>query len=113
MYDNNVADHSRDLDGGNSRLVKIVPPIKADGTYALEADGTYGPAQPILVADLGVAAQSVGSPTSECSRRPSRPDGWSLPSAKAMNVEARILSSCLERSPSSAGSRAPRHGRVW
>jgi hypothetical protein len=60
MFDNNVADNRRDLDGGNSRLVEIAPPIQPDGSYAMDGDA-YGPSQPVMAADLGVAASSVGT----------------------------------------------------
>jgi hypothetical protein len=61
MFDNNVADHARGLDGGDSMLVEIEPPMKPDGSYVLGPDGVYGPAEPILAADLGVQASSVGT----------------------------------------------------
>jgi hypothetical protein len=61
MYDNNVADHDRGLDGGDSRVVEIAPPLRADGTYELGEDGLYGPAQPVWTGDLGVQATSVGT----------------------------------------------------
>lgn len=60
MYDNNIADPTRSLDGGNSMMVEIAPPIQADGSYTLEGD-VYGPDQPVMAADLGVAASSVGT----------------------------------------------------
>jgi Arylsulfotransferase (ASST) len=61
MYDNNNADHERSLDGGNSMVVEIAPPLQPDGTYQLGDDGVYGPAQPVSAADLGVQASSVGT----------------------------------------------------
>lgn len=61
MYDNNVKDPGRDLDGGNSMVVEIAPPITADGSYSLADDGVYGPAQPLRADDLGIAASSVGT----------------------------------------------------
>jgi len=61
MFDNNTADHSRDLDGGNSMMVEMEPPISPDGSFALGADGVYGPPQPIHAYDLGVQASSVGT----------------------------------------------------
>ena len=33
-------------------VVEIAPPLAPDGTYALGADGVYGPAEPALAADL-------------------------------------------------------------
>lgn len=61
MYDNNIADRDRDLDGGNSMVVEIEPPMAPDGSYLPGEDGVYGPAEPVLAADLGVEAQSVGT----------------------------------------------------
>jgi Arylsulfotransferase (ASST) len=61
MYDNNTADHERGLDGGDSMVVEIAPPLQPDGTYQLAEDGIYGPAQPVSAADLGVQATSVGT----------------------------------------------------
>lgn len=60
MYDNNVADHRRDVAGGNSMVVEIAPPMEPDGSYTIK-DGLYGPSQPVMAADLGVAASSVGT----------------------------------------------------
>jgi hypothetical protein len=60
MYDNNVGDPVRDLNGGNSMVVEIAPPIQPDGSYVME-DGIYGPQQPVMVADLGVQASAVGT----------------------------------------------------
>jgi len=68
LFDNNIADPTRGLHGGNSMLVEIAPPITAEGTYTLGEDGIYGPAQTVLAADLGIQASSVG--TAE-----RRPDG--------------------------------------
>lgn len=39
MFDNNVADHGRDMDGGNSMVAEIEPPIDAEGNYTMQADG--------------------------------------------------------------------------
>ena len=61
MYDNNNRDRDRDVDGGNSMVVEIEPPIGPDGNYLLGDDGVYGPAEPVLAADLGVQASSVGT----------------------------------------------------
>lgn len=61
MYDNNVADHDRGLDGGDSMVVEIAPPLQADGGYALGEDGVWGPAQPVATSGLGVQATSVGT----------------------------------------------------
>lgn len=61
MYDNNVQDPARGLDGGDSMVVEIEPPMAPDGSYALGEDGVYGPAQPVMAADLGAAASSVGT----------------------------------------------------
>jgi len=61
MYDNNIADPTRALEGGNSMVVEIEPPMTPDGSYVLGADGVYGPAETVLAADLGVAASSVGT----------------------------------------------------
>jgi len=61
MYDNNIADPTRGLEGGNSMVVEIEPPMTPDGNYVLGADGVYGPAETVLAADLGVAASSVGT----------------------------------------------------
>lgn len=47
MFDNDNPDPTRDLPGGNSRLVVIEPPLRADGWYALGADGVYGPVEPV------------------------------------------------------------------
>lgn len=58
--DNNVADPGRGLDGGDSRVVEIEPPIQPDGSYTMEG-GVYGPSQPVMAADLGVTATSVGT----------------------------------------------------
>jgi hypothetical protein len=60
MYDNNVADHERGLEGGNSMVVEIAPPIQPDGSYTMDGE-IYGPSQPVMTADLGVAASSVGT----------------------------------------------------
>jgi len=60
MYDNNVADPTRKLKGGNSMVVEIAPPIQPDGSYLME-NGLYGPAQPVMSADLGLQATSVGT----------------------------------------------------
>ncbi|MCK4762330.1 MAG: aryl-sulfate sulfotransferase [Candidatus Aminicenantes bacterium] len=60
MYDNNVADPSRKLKGGNSMVVEIAPPIQPDGSYVMEG-GIYGPLQPVMTGDLGVQATSVGT----------------------------------------------------
>jgi len=61
MYDNDIKDFGRDLDGGDSMMVEIAPPISPDGSYALGEDGVYGPTEPVLAADLGVQATSVGT----------------------------------------------------
>jgi hypothetical protein len=61
MYDNNIFDPTRGLMGGNSLVVEIEPPITPDGSYILWDNGVYGPAQPIMASDLGVAAGSVGT----------------------------------------------------
>jgi Arylsulfotransferase (ASST) len=61
MYDNDIADFGRKLKGGDSMVVEIEPPMAPDGSYELGADGVYGPAQPVLAADLGVQASSVGT----------------------------------------------------
>lgn len=61
MYDNNTKDPARGLDGGDSMVVEIEPPMAPDGSYTLGEDGVYGPAQPILAADLGIQASSVGT----------------------------------------------------
>ncbi len=53
MYDNNVGN-------GNSMMVEIAPPIQPNGSYILKGD-VYGPSQPVLAADLGVTATSVGT----------------------------------------------------
>jgi hypothetical protein len=60
LFDNNVTDPERDLDGGNSRVVEIAPPIQPDGSYVMEGD-LYGPRQPVWTGDLGVQASSVGT----------------------------------------------------
>lgn len=39
-------------------VVEIAPPPRADGTCEPGEDGVYGPAQPVLAADLGVQATS-------------------------------------------------------
>jgi len=61
MYDNNIFDPTRGLMGGNSMVVEIEPPITSDGSYILGENGVYGPEQPIVASDLGVAAGSVGT----------------------------------------------------
>ncbi len=61
LYDNNIPDPTRGLSGGNSRVVEIKPPMAADGSYQLGADGVYGPREPVWVGDLGVNAGSVGT----------------------------------------------------
>jgi hypothetical protein len=61
MYDNNVKDNARNLEGGNSMVVEITPPITPDGHYEWGEDGVYGPEQPVLAADLGIQASSVGT----------------------------------------------------
>ncbi len=53
MYDNNVSH-------GDSMVVEIAPPIQLDGSYTLDGD-VFGPSQPVLAADLGVEATSVGT----------------------------------------------------
>jgi hypothetical protein len=60
MYDNNVADPQRRLAGGNSMVVEMAPPIQPDGSYAMEGE-IFGPSQPVMAADLGVKAISVGT----------------------------------------------------
>jgi Arylsulfotransferase (ASST) len=61
MFDNNIGDSARGLDGGNSKLIEMAPPLAPDGSYTLRGDGVYGPAQPVLAADLGVEANAVGT----------------------------------------------------
>lgn len=61
MYDNNITDPTRGLEGGNSMVVEIELPILPDGSYELGPDGVYGPSDPVEVSDLGVEASSVGT----------------------------------------------------
>ena len=60
MFDNNIADSRRGIEGGDSMVVEIAPPIQPDGSYTMTG-GVYGPSQPVMAADLGVQATSVGT----------------------------------------------------
>ena len=60
MYDNHVGDPVRKLKGGNSMVVEMAPPIQPDGSYVMEG-ALFGPGQPVMSADLGVGASSVGT----------------------------------------------------
>jgi Arylsulfotransferase (ASST) len=61
MFDNNSMSRGRYYPGGNARLVAIDPPLSAGGTYEIGSDGVYGPAEPLLAADLGFEEPSLGS----------------------------------------------------
>jgi len=60
-HHNNNPDPTRELPGGNSKLVVIEPPLRTDGSYATAADGTFGPAEPVLTADLGFMEMVIGT----------------------------------------------------
>lgn len=61
MFSNNNENEGRNIEGGDSMVVMIDPPMLADGSYELGTDGVYGPAEQILDADLGFEEEALGT----------------------------------------------------
>ena len=61
LFHNNNENEDRDIPGGNSEVVMLKPPMLPDGSYELGPDGVFGPAEPLLAADLGFEEPLLGT----------------------------------------------------
>jgi hypothetical protein len=61
MFDNNNKNEDRNIEGGNSMLVMIKPPILPDGSYEFGTDGVFGPADPLIATDLSFEESALGT----------------------------------------------------
>ena len=61
LFSNNDENTDRDIEGGNSMLVMLEPPLLPDGSYKIGEGNVYGPAEPLLSADLGFEESLLGT----------------------------------------------------